>query len=262
MHVLNDLGRHQEAIAAGQDTLEIVEAPGMDAPMIAALAHMNLGVCFETLGRYDEALTAYDRAEARFTEAGMEDRLGDVFNNRGIVLAHLGRNREALAAFEQALAAWEADDLALLQAQTLSNIGEAYLALGHFTRSLNAFERARGLFENLDALAERSILIRKTADAYLALNLLPEALRAYREAVESLELAGMADQRGRALWGLGAALAEQEDYGSAADCLAQAAELFESAGNIPMQASVAIEQADLLQRRGDLSGALAAAQSD
>lgn len=268
MHVLNELGRHQEALEAGEETLQAVDPlpkdPSSSAPqamVIAALAHMNLGVCYETLGRYEDALTAYDRAAARFTQMEMQDRLGDVYNNRGIVLVHLGRVREAQVAFEQALTIWQQEGLTLLQAQTLSNIGEAHLVLGNYTHSLNAFEQARGLFEQLDALADHSILLRKTADAYLALNLFPEAVTTYREANLLLEKAGMADQRARTQWGMGAALAAQGQYAEASQSLAQAEALFHAAGNIPMAVSVAIEQAALQNIRGNHTEALQTART-
>ncbi len=264
MHVLNELGRYEEALRAGEETLQAVDHPAEETPqtqLIAALAHMNQGVCWETLGRYDEALTAYDYAEARFTQLGMPDRLGDVYNNRGIVLVHLGRVRQALEAFEQALAVWTEGGLTLLQAQTLSNIGEAHLNLGDYTHGLNAFEQARTLFKPLDALADFSILLRKTADAYLALNLYPEAIAAYPEANGLLEKAGMADHHARALRGLGAALSAQGNYEEASGCLDQAASLFEAAGNIPMHLSVTLEQAALKEITGKHAEAVETARA-
>jgi CHAT domain-containing protein/tetratricopeptide (TPR) repeat protein len=258
MHILNELGRHQEALEAGEETLRWIDRPEADSPqaMIAALAHMNQGVCYETLGRYEEALTAYGHAEDRFTKLGMQDRLGDVYNNRGIVLVHLGRVSQALETFERALAIWKDEGLTLLQAQTLSNIGEAHLASGNYTRGLNAFEQARALFEPMNALADHSILLRKTADAYLALNLFPEAVTAYWEANKLLEKAGMTDHHARALWGMGTALVAQSQYEEASRCLDQASDLFEAAGNIPMTVRVALEQAALQEIRGNHTEAL------
>ena len=248
MHVLNELGRHAEALDAGQVVLNALEGLA-DAPaqaqLLLALAHQNRGVCFETMGRYEEALQAYALAEDYFTALDMTDRIGDVSNNRGIVLVHLGRVAEALAAFESAARMWSDAGLTLLQAQTLSNIGEAHLVLGNYMRSLNAFEQARRLFDPLEAVAHKRILHRKTADAYLALNLYPEALAAYREVDALLKDAGMADHRARALWGMGTTLAAQSQFDEGAAALAEAAALFAAAGNTPMLCSVMLEQAAL-----------------
>jgi len=259
MHVLNELGRHSAALQAGQavlDALEKQDEPGTQARFLAALAHQNRGVCYETTGRYEDALMAYAAAESLFAALQMTERIGDVSNNRGIVLTHLGRVSEALQAFESAARIWAEAGLTLLHAQTLSNIGEAHLALGNYTRSLEAFEQARRLFDPLDALADKRILLRKTADAYLALNLYPEALTVYREVNDLLKDAGMADHHARALWGMGATLIAQAQFEEATLVLAEAAALFAAADNTPMLCSVMLEQAALQNAQGDRVTAL------
>jgi len=263
MNVLNELGRHAEALEAGQAVLDALAQPGdpsAQARLLLALAHQNRGICFETIGRYEDALESYALAESHFTALEMIDRTGDIINNRGIVLVHLGRVAEALEAFEAAARIWADSGLTLLQAQALSNIGEAHLVLGNYTRSLNAFERARRLFDPLDAVADKLILLRKTADAYLALNLYPEALAAYREVNALLKEAGMADHHARALWGMGATLVAQSQFDEAASALAEAAALFAAASNTPMLCSVMLEQAALNGVRGDRAAALHTAQ--
>jgi CHAT domain-containing protein len=259
IHVLNELGRHAEALDAGQVVLDALEGTAEPTPqirMLLALAHQNRGVCFETIGRYEDALKAYALAESYFTALKMNDRIGDVNNNRGIVLVHLGRVVEALEAFEAAARIWAEAELTLLQAQALSNIGEAHLVLGNYMRSLNAFEQARRLFDPLEAIADKSILLRKTADAYLALNLYPEALKAYREVNALLKEAGMADHQARALWGMGATLVAQAQFDEAAFVLAESAALFTAASNVPMLCSVMLEQAALHIARGEREQAL------
>src|SRR5919109_5329413 len=52
MHVLNELGRHAEALEAGQVVLDALEQKTElppQAQMLLALAHQNRGVCFETM---------------------------------------------------------------------------------------------------------------------------------------------------------------------------------------------------------------------
>lgn len=259
MHVLNELGRHHEAITAGKTVLDALEnqaEPPVQANMITAVAYSNLGVCYETMGRYEEALDVNAIAESRFTDLQMTERISDVSNNRGIVLMHLGRVSEALAAFEKASRIMAEAGLTLLQAQTLSNMGEALLVLGDYSRSLNIFEQARSLFEKLDAEANKGILFRKTADAYLALNLFPEALSLYMQANQIIHSAGMADHQARALWGMGTALLAQAQLEEAATALHEAASLFETAGNIPMLSSVLLEQSALQMARGQREASL------
>lgn len=59
--------------------------------------HINLGVTLDAMGRYDEALTCYQRALALYPENAI------LHNNRGTVLQAMGRDEEALVCYERAL---------------------------------------------------------------------------------------------------------------------------------------------------------------
>ena len=260
MHVLNEMGRHQEALEAGQAVLASRDrADGSAADLLTALVHQNRGVCYRLMGRYEEALDAYAEAEAYYAVLGMREHIGHVQNNRGVVLLNLGRAGEALAAFESAAATFAEADRAVLRAQALINIGDAHLLLGDYALCLDALEQARRLLGSLDALADKHILLLDTADAYLALNLYPEALAAYRQAERLLESAGMAHHRARALMGLGSALIAQSQLEEAGPALAEAAGLFAAADNVPLRCSVMLEQAALQAARGDVQAAVATA---
>jgi tetratricopeptide (TPR) repeat protein len=93
MGVLLDLGRYQEALDAGQVTLDalngkgerVVRATAQESDLLAALVHQNRGLCYEYMGRYDEALDAYAVAEEKYGALGMTERLGEILSNRGVV---------------------------------------------------------------------------------------------------------------------------------------------------------------------------------
>jgi CHAT domain-containing protein len=268
IHVLQELGRYQEALDAGQLILENLADAGQpetaqaspERSAVAATAYQNTGRCYEQMGRYDEALAAYAAAEALFLALDMTDRIGDISNNRGIVLLGLGRGRDALAAFEAAASIFAEADLALYHAQTRINIGDAHLLLGNYTRGLESFEQARRLLAPLEALADKHVLLLDMAEAYLALNLYAEALAAYREADGLLQAAGMTHDRARALWGMGSALIAQSQFEEAGQILAEAQNLFSAADNAPLLSNVMLEQAALLAARGDRGAALATAR--
>jgi tetratricopeptide (TPR) repeat protein len=228
--------------------------------LLAALVYQNCGICYRHMGRYEEALDAYTSAERCYRALGQTERAGDINNNRGNILLQLGRVSEALAAFETAATLRAEAGLTLLHAQSLGNIGEAHLLLGHYTRSLAAFEQAHRLLESLEARVDQQITLTAAADAYLALNLYTEALGAYREAERILRDAGMAHHRGWALWGMGSALIAQSRLEEAQRVLAEAAALFTAADNGPLLAGVMLEQAALLEARGDRAAALATAR--
>jgi tetratricopeptide (TPR) repeat protein len=142
----------------------------------------------------------------------------------------------------------------------LDNIGEAHRQLANYTRALDAFEQARRLYESLDAQRDKSLLLLFTANAYLELNLYPEALASYKEAIELLRDMGVADDRARALWGMGSALFATSRLEEAEEALGEAADLFAAADNVPLLAGVMLERASLLATRGDREAALVTAR--
>lgn len=268
MHVLNELGHHQEALAVGQQVLGVLHGldkldpstADPDAGLLSALVQQNIGVCYENMGRYAEALSAYQAAEEGYAALQMDVPRGHINNNRGVVLLNLGRAGEALRAFETAATIFAADGAILHQAQALINSGNAHLLLGNYTRSLEDFATARRLLDTLEARAEQHILLLDTANAYLALNLYPEALASFRQAIEALQDAGMVYHRARALWGLGATLLAVKDWAAAGPALAEAADLFAAAGNVPLRVSVMLEQAALQAAQDQREAALATVQ--
>lgn len=264
MALLLELGRYHEALEAGGSVLDALEGPAWvaqarEAGLLAATVHLNRGGCFEYMGLYEEALSAYALAEDGYRSLDAPERVGEVLDNKGAVLSYLGRSTEALEAHKAAAAIFEASGFTLRQVMSLGNIGETHLRLGNYMDALGAFERARGLLGTLDASADEYLILRDTADAYLALNLYSEALALYREADHLLREAGMLHDRARALWGMGAAMAARSEYGEAEEALAEATRLFAEAENVPMISGVMLERASLLDAGGDREGALSTA---
>jgi CHAT domain-containing protein len=263
MHVLNELGRHEDVIQTSQFIfLELDTIPEKLPPhhAIAILTYNNLGVCYRRMGSYEEALSAYAQGEQICEQAGLPDFLGQIRNNRGLILVNLGRVSEALSAFETAEAFYAETDAAVLQAHVLVNMGEAHLRLGNYTESLDTLSNAYTLLEENDAISNQHYILLHRADVYLALNLYPEALDAYKEAVQHYEQAGMTHYMGRAYWGLGVAEAALGKREAAAASLDKAAARFEHANNLPRLADVRLEKANLLYAAGQPGPALQMAQ--
>lgn len=252
VNVLNELGRHQEALQTGLETLVLLEAQrtNPEVPLLIAHLHLNLGVCYRLIGRYEEALQTYEIAEQAYQQFGLSERLGDIYNNRGLILLNLGRVSDALQAFQDTAETRRQANHTFLQAQALINMGSAHLQLGNFTQSLTALDEARDLLQALEALSQQNILLLYRAQVYLALNLYPEAIKAYREAEEAFAGANMLPYRARSLWGLGSALMAVHQWDEAQQVLAEAANLFQTADNDPLWGSVCLEQAALYAQQG------------
>lgn len=260
INVLNELGRHDEAIAAGEAVLKAALGNGRPAlPMddarrgrMASAAQLNLGVCYRRKGRFEEALELFEAAEASFETMGEAARVADVRMGRGNLLQSLGHGDEALAVFESAAATFEREGLSLQHARALTNLAYARLGCGDYAASLSTFEAARRGFSEVEGMADRPqpLLLLDRAEAYLALNLYPEALAGFEEAAGLLEAEDMRFELARARWGEGACRIALAEYPEAEAALAAAASGFEAGGNRLQQASIRLEQAALESARG------------
>ena len=262
MHVLGESGRYQEALAAGQAVLaEIGQDTSPELMPLAALIQQNMGMCYNQIGRYEEALAAYHAAEGSYLALGMTHQASDISNNRGVLLWEMGQGTEALAALQKSLAIRAEAGETMLQAQSLSNIGSVHLLLGNYSASLEAFEQARRLFAALDVLTDQNVLLLDTANAYLMLNLYPEALSAYREADSWLAEAGAIHHRARALWGMGSTLLAQGQLDEAETVLDTAVSLLEGTANTPtpLLATILLEQAAVQSARNRPAAAVTTA---
>lgn len=267
MHVYTESGRAGEALATGDDLLGQLGASIADPPpvrdrrMLEAMVHQNRGAALEHLGRYEEALDAYDVASVAFGELNETDRLGDVSHNRGLVLLALGRVGEGHAALEVAAASRRAAGSTFRLAQTLSNLATADLHHGDLDASLRHLEEARRLFESVEARAEQHLLLLDTGAAYLTLNLFPEALATYLQAQALPELAALPGRRAILRWGEGIAQHALGRLDAAESALHEAARLFREAGNLPLCSGVLLELSALTAARGDRARALVTARA-
>lgn len=263
IHVLNELGRHQEALQTAELIFVRLQEWGeldQQGELLAARASQNQGVCYRLMGRYKEALQAYETAEQHYKNADVFDHMGDIHNNRGLILLHLGRVSDALEAFQTAEAITAASGRALIQAQSLFNIGDAQLMLGHYRESLAALDEAHHLLDAMGKLAQSYNLLLQRGHVYLALNLYPEALTAYSEAEEACRASGMKHYLGRALWGKGMVLTAERHLAEASQAFVEAADLFMAAENAPMFCTVQLEQANILALQGETAAAVALAE--
>ena len=111
--------------------------------------YLNEGVQLYSLGRYREALAAYEQA------LDLDPHFADAYFGKGNALYFLGRYEEALRAFEQAIR------LAPLNAAFHNNKGSALYSLGRYKEALAAYEQALRLDPHrVSAKRGRSLALR------------------------------------------------------------------------------------------------------
>ncbi len=264
-HILNEMGRHDDALAASRAIIDALgPSPGSavdrteeERTELLAAAEQNSALCHELMGGFELALAAYDRAEAGYLRAG-ETRAGaEVRYDRALLLLNLGRHREALAALHDVADVFRQGGFRALLAGALTHTAEAHLQRGELDRCLVALSEASDALASIEAPTgdhERALVAGR---AYLELRLLPEALATFDEAARFLEGSDLVIERARVQWGRGLALAGLARRSEAAAAMDAAVAQFRQSGHHGWLAGTLVDRARLGQARGAVEGAAA-----
>ncbi len=209
MHVLDDLGRHGEAVLVSEALLEdlaalpsaeLSEDDGDQLEWIRAAATENLGVACGFTGQHQRALDAYRAAEERYESVGGTDDMARCRGNRGVELVAIGRALEGLEVSQSAAAMFEEIDDRLSYAQCVGQVADAELLLGLYAAALTRYEEARLLLDGLEARSESCRVRLRTVRAYLALNLVEEAAALATTTEEELSELSLQHDLAEARW--------------------------------------------------------------
>ncbi len=214
---LLSLGRHEEALEAMREALEIRHALAQDNPTALqselAVGLHALGNALRESGRFEEALSVEDEAITIFRSLSAHDAklsqggLAGSLVNKSAVLLHLKRNQDALAAAEEAiklLRPLDQSDPETFRDELSTGLLNLSIALVNLGRANDAL----GII--IEAVTLRRALARKNPDVYqpnLALLLLnmgiafdavgrhEEAVSAAKEAVGLYRLFAQRDPK-------------------------------------------------------------------
>jgi CHAT domain-containing protein/tetratricopeptide (TPR) repeat protein len=255
---LNEMARHDDALAACNEILEAYErSPGTDEALteLAAMAHQNSGLCMELMGRFEEALQHYGAAKFGYELLHDSRAVAEVTYDRAGVLLSLGQHAEALSALQRAVATFREGGFRSLLAMALANVAEVQLHRGEYQQCLDSLTEAATALEGISSPGGEQVRLLVAGRAYLALNLLPEALASFSDAVRLLAGTDLVIDRARANWGLGLALARSGESAAATRALEAAADQFRRSGQSSWLAEVLVDQARLLRASGSDTGA-------
>jgi CHAT domain-containing protein/tetratricopeptide (TPR) repeat protein len=260
---LNEMGRHDEALAAcAQILLAYERSSGNDEALteLAAMAHQNSGLCLELSGRFEEALQHYGAAKFGYELLGDSRSVAEVTYDRAGVLLSLGQHAEALDALQRSARTFREGGFRALLVMALANMAEVQLHRGEYQRCLDSLAEAADALVGISSRGGEQVRLLVAGRAYLALNLLPEALASFSDAVRLLGDTDLVVDRARANWGLGLALARSGDSPAAARALDAAAEQFRHSGQPSWLAEVLVDQARMARAGGDHQRAAALAR--
>jgi predicted ATPase/class 3 adenylate cyclase len=154
----------------------------------------NMGAFAYLEGRWEEALTLYERARDAWKKTGDEVNAAYGTGNIAEILSDRGSLEEAEALFRQALRVWKTADHRSTVASAISQLGRVASRAGRFEQAMQLFEEARSLAR--DVRAEGEVL---ETNARIA-----ECLLLQGHAEEALALSLDALGRAKALGGVAA----------------------------------------------------------
>lgn len=161
----------------------------------AEAAHLSgIGLQYSNLGKYDKALEHYDLALEISREQGRRKQERGILNNMAVVYNSIGRKLEGLAYYEESLEI--ARDINDRQgiAVTLANIGDSYGALGNVEKTIECYQEAIEIYTDIGDKLGRGVTIGKMGNAAIMLG-------SYDDALSLLSVAiGIAQAVGNRMW--------------------------------------------------------------
>lgn len=254
------LGHGEAALPVADRAREILakhqawyRAAGMD---------YNIATVYAELGRYDEALMRYDRAQSIYRSLGeMAERASAHLKlNKAILLTQLGDFQAALRLHEEARQDCIRHGETVMVLRQMQNIAYVHAAQGHYTRALHRYNSVLVAFERADLQYEMVTTAINMAECYLNLNRHTEARELTEETVLRSERYGAVTEAARAHFYSALAHANLGDVERALDQLDEAARGFTAAGLGTYLALVTLQRATLHLGDGDSAAAIAQAE--
>ena len=243
----SNIGLTEQALQQAEQAIEIFISH--NEHWRAVDMQLNVAIALEAVGRYQEALAAYERALMACNVNDTSEALGhkaSILMNKAVVLLMLGDLQGALQCQQEARRIFAEQGKFLGVAKADYNQALLKTGLGQYSAALHLYHQVREYCQqhtlsNLVALATANM-----ADCLLRLNRTSEALRLAEEAVAIYRTLDETSNLGWALVYLARAQAVCGKVVVAVDTLAEARQRFDSVGAFATTGLVLLTLADLL----------------
>jgi CHAT domain-containing protein/tetratricopeptide (TPR) repeat protein len=266
MHVLDDFGRHHEAVEEGEEIIRGLGLLAIDsdeaelATWLRGATLENLGVAYGFTDNHERALSCYEQAADTYRSLDMADDLARVEANRGVELVEIGHAAEGLALLQTSATQFESEGDRVWYGKCLGHQAAAHMALGNYMSALSLLEQARRCLDDLGAETERTRLTALLAEVSIALSLHEEAFDLAQSAATVFRKAGMTHDLALALRWSGVACMHTSRVDQAISLFEEAQSLFTHVGAAGRAAETALAIAASLNRAGRIE--LARTQTD
>ncbi len=239
--------------AAGPEAAAALE----DGALNRGWALNGAGLLARRQGDYDQAIRAFEQAQAALERHGDPRLLASVQVNLATLFIDLGRYEAAASIFHDTLRSLGGSDSVAGRAAIHNNLGSLYFRLGRLGEAAESYTAALELYRacedrNRLALAQMNLglVVRDQGRLDEAAELLEASLAVFRELDNRVFLAS-------ALNNLGELAHQQGELGRAAALFGESLALRRELGEKPYLALTLQNLGDLALDRGDLAGAAA-----
>ncbi|MFL9658464.1 tetratricopeptide repeat protein [Streptomyces sp. PB17] len=208
----------------------------------------NMGGALEKVYRYDEALTAYQKALELAIKTNNTHNQAAAWNGIGNTLQSLHRYDEALTEYQKALDLAERTNETHDQTITLNNIGSTLESLYRYDEALTNYHKALDLAEKNHDTDSQSSAWSNIGNTLEGLHRYDEALTEYQKALELAKRTNNTHGQPVALNNIGSALQKLHCYDKALTAHRKALELAKQANNARGQAVALNNIGSVLER--------------
>jgi tetratricopeptide (TPR) repeat protein len=195
------------------------------------LATHGLGIAYWELRRFAEAIDCYQQSVAILRETGDQRALGRATNDLGTAYQGLRRFAEAVDCYQQDIAICRETGDQRGEGQALTNLGNAYQGLRRFAEAVDCYQQDIAICRETGDRHGEGQALTNLGNAYQGLRRFAEAVDCYQRALAIFRETGDRYGEGATLDGLGDAYQELREPGRAAECWREAAAAMRDAGD-------------------------------
>lgn len=218
----------------------------------------NLGVIYQNIGDYDRALELFQQSLQIAKQIDSRSHQAYALNSLGQIYDEHGQYPEALEFFQQALALAQEIGEPSIEANVLGNMGTIYDSQGKLSEALLKYQAALAIQQRLGE--STNINLNNIAFIYQSQGRFAEALETYQQALEITKSTGKRSTEAIVISNIAGLYASQANYAKAIELQQQASDIQQQLGGNANQLSAQMGLGKVYFQIGQYEQALAVYQ--
>ncbi len=202
------------ALTHARAAIDLAKEKNLDGDTYAKVLG-NIGIVYQYLSEYPQALTYLQKALAINEESGSKNGIANNLGTIGIVYSNLSDYRQALSYYQKALAIYEEIGSKNGIASNLTNIGLVYWNLSDYPQALTYLQKSLAISEEIGSKNGIASNLGNIGLVYRNLSDYPQALTYYQKSLAIYEEIGSKDGIAFNLGNIGTLYWNLSDYSEA-----------------------------------------------